>query len=450
VFGTSGIRGIYGRDITEALAERVAAIFAEGQGTLAIGRDIRESGPRLLEAACRGACSSGADVIDLGILPTPTTALASKKHPSRAIMLTASHNPPEYNGLKLIEDGKEIGKGMEKKVESAYKGWKGSTEAEGGAGAAGGIAGHAVLHDNAIIDDHKALVAGMVDAGLIARKKPKVVVDCNGAASVITPYLLSDLGCRVISVNASLECFNRASEPSRENMQYLGGFIRDCKADFAIAHDGDGDRCTILDETGEALQPDAQLAMMIGHELALSKGSRRIISTVEASLTIRGVITGGGGEMDVTPVGSTYVGDALEARGACFGGEPCGEYIYGSGVHVPDAVLAAAKFAEIFCARGPFSRLKARYPQHFMARERFPARDKQAAMARIIKAVAGLGIEGEVRADDGVRVDEEDGWFLIRASGTEPIVRLTMEYKTRARLEARKAEMTKLIKDGTG
>ncbi|MDD5339631.1 MAG: hypothetical protein PHV13_00095 [Candidatus ainarchaeum sp.] len=428
MFGTSGIRGIYGTDITEGLALKIANIFAMGR--LAVGRDIRESGVQLLQAVSAGAVSAGVDVVDLGIVPTPTVALAG----GRGIMITASHNPPEYNGLKLMENGKEIGKGLEKEVTQAYR------ESTLRMGKKPGRASR----DSGIIARHKALATGMVDAQAIAKGKPKVVVDCNGAAAVITPSLLTGLGCEVVGVNMSLERFARASEPNEKNLAHLGGIVRAERADFAIAHDGDGDRCVVFDETGTMLPLDAQLAIMIEHELASSK-NRKIVSTVEASLIIRGVVERAGGEIAITPVGSTFVADELERSGALFGGEPCGEYVYSKGVHVPDAVVAAAKFAEIFCSKGAFSKLKALYPQHFMARERFQAKDRKAAMARVKKAVDASGIRGEMRSDDGVRVDEEDGWFLIRASGTEPIVRLTMEYKTKERLEARKKELAALI-----
>ena len=452
MFGTSGIRGVYGKDITEGLAGRVAYLFAKGK--LAVGRDIRESGPALRDAVLSGAFSAGAQVIDLGVVPTPTLALATKKHGCRGIMLTASHNPPEYNGLKLIEGGKEIGKELEKEITQRYH------SSEKVPAKARSADNETVIHDNSIIDDHKRLISGMVDEKAIAKRAPTVVVDCNGAGCVITPYLLSDLGCRVISLNASLDCFNRPSEPNATNLAYLSRFVPMIGADFAIAHDGDGDRCVVLDERGETLPFDAQLAMMIEHELTSPKGkmeknrnaknkkggkNQKIVSTVEASLTIREVVEKAGGSIEITPVGSTFVGDALEAKGALFGGEPCGEYIYADGVHVPDAVLAAAKFAEIFCLKGPFSKLKTRYPQNPMARERFPAKDKLAAMERIKKAVSGLSIEGKLRSDDGVRMDEKDGWFLIRASGTEPIVRLTMEYKTKKSLDERGKIVRKAI-----
>ncbi|MFN7991588.1 MAG: phosphoglucosamine mutase [Candidatus Micrarchaeia archaeon] len=435
MFGTSGIRGIYGRDITESLAGRVSSVFS--QDRMVIGRDIRESGPSLFDAASMGAMRAGCDVISLGIVPTPTVALATKKHGCRGIMLTASHNPPQYNGLKLMQDGKEIGKGMEREVTEAYNAWSGPRSR--GDGRSGG----SLFHDTGIVGDHKDLIVDIVDAGIIGRKRPKVIVDCNGAASAITPYMLSDLGCQVVSLNASEYCFNRPSEPKEDSLPYLGELVRRSRADFAIAHDGDGDRCIIFDDQGSALPFDVQLAMMIGHELDRAGKNRRVVSTVEASLTIRDVVEGKGGKIEITPVGSTFVGDEMERSGALFGGEPCGEYIYGAGVHVPDAVLAAAKFAEMFCAGGKLSRAREGYARNFMARERFPVSDKLKAIG-LIKGM--VEIEGKVRSDDGIRVDEEDGWFLIRASGTEPIIRLTMEYKRGEKLEERKAALVALIR----
>ncbi|MBD3210431.1 hypothetical protein GF318_03545 [Candidatus Micrarchaeota archaeon] len=427
MFGTSGIRGVYGRDITEELARNVANIFSEN--ALAVARDLRESGISLKKSVALGAGDAGAEVLDCGIVPTPTLALATRRHKCRGIMITASHNPPEYNGLKLIENAREIGKGLEKEITANYGRYK-TTENKGGC-----------YFDCDAAGAHRQMVSSLVDASLISGKRPKVLVDCNGAACAITPQLLTDLGCRVVSLNASYDGFNRPSEPSAENLDYLCRMAGKTGADFAIAHDGDGDRCAVIDDKGEMLPLDMQLAMMVGHELS-SDSNKRIISTVEASLTVREAVEKAGGEIEITPVGSTYVGDALEKTGAVFGGEPCGEYVYREGVHVPDAVLAAAKFAEIFCLKGRFSELRKNYPQHFMAREKFPAENKHAAVEKIKEA---MGKKGRVRDDDGIRIDEEDGWFLIRASGTEPIVRLTMEYKTNERLEARKKELSSLI-----
>lgn len=433
MFGTSGIRGIYGKEITESLVMKVANVFAEKK--LVIARDIRKSGIVLSHAVAAGALSAGSDVIDLGIVPTPTLAFATGKHNARGIMVTASHNPPEYNGVKLIENAKEIGKDMEGEVARAYREMPFKSIANPGR----------LSYDSEAIARHKKAVVEMVDAQLIAKRKPKIVVDCNGSAAVITPSLLSELGCTVKTMNASLEEFGRASEPNEKNLTELAKLVPAAGADFGIAHDGDGDRCVVVDDRGAVLPLDVQLAIMIEHELDKTKnkkGNKKIISTVEASLAIRDVVENAGGELDITPVGSTFVADALEGSGAVFGGEPCGEYVYQDGAHVPDAVLAAAKFAEIFCMKGKFSEFKAKYKQNFMAREKFPVKDKCGTVEKIKKS---LDVRGKIRSDDGIRVDEEDGWLLIRASGTEPIVRLTMEYKTREKLERRKTEMKRLI-----
>ncbi|HSB47788.1 MAG TPA: hypothetical protein VLD37_07290 [Candidatus Bilamarchaeum sp.] len=430
MFGTSGIRGIYGKDVTEALARKISAVFAGDR--LVLGMDIRESGPPLSRAVAEGAAMMGADVISCGIVPTPTLALATKRHSCRGIMVTASHNPPEYNGLKLIEGGKEIGKAEEAAVVKKY-----GEPLEPGPGGGG------FFHDEAT-GRHKELASGMVDAARIAKKAPKIIVDCNGAGAAITPFLLTDLGCRVVSVNSSMLCFNRESEPGLESLGYLPGLIKASGADFAIAHDGDGDRCIVFDEAGEMLPLDVQLAIMIEHEL--KSGRKRIVSTVESSLVIREVVEKAGGKIDITPVGSTYVGDRLEESGADFGGEPAGEYIYKAGVHVPDAVVAAAKFAEIFSEEGKFSLIRRKYRTNTMVREKFPAQDKLGAIEKIRGEVR---VRGQVRNDDGIRVDEEDGWFLIRASGTEPIIRLTMEYRDKGKAGVRKAELSALIKKFT-
>ncbi len=441
MFGTAGIRGIYGKDVTEELAMKVANIFA-GK-SLAIGRDIRKSGVSLLEAASKGVTNAGAERIDLGIVPTPTVALATKKHDCPGIMLTASHNPPEYNGLKLIEYAREISKEDERKIETAFKAGASRHSEKPGR----------LIHDSDIIEEHRALIRTRVDAANIMKKAPKVVLDCNGAGTTITPSLLRGLGCRVIEINSSLTEFSRPSEPNEKNLDQLAKLVVEERADIGIAHDGDADRCVMIDETGAMLPLDVQLAMMIDEELSKapaggsSRSGRKIVTTVEASLNIREVVERAGGEIEITPVGSSFVCDAMERTGAFFGGEPCGEYIYRDGVHVPDGILTAAKFVELSCQKGKLSTLRKTYKQHPIAREKFQAKDKYSSVKSIISFIKEeSGIAGTVRDDDGVRVDEEDGWFLIRASGTEPIVRLTMEYKTEKHLAERKRQMEEVIK----
>ncbi len=430
MFGTSGIRGIYGKEVDEKLAILVSNIFADSD--IAVGRDIRKTGLPLSHAVFSGVTSAGKDAIDLGIAPTPTVAFASKSKGIKGIMVTASHNPPEYNGLKFIDNGMEIPKNAEKLIEERYRkkeitlaDWDNVGE---------------VATDNSYIAKHKDFIKKNIE--IPRGKRARVVVDSNGAGAVITPSLLEEFGCEVVSINDSLDSFSRPSEPNAKNLEQLSRTIVAKKADFGVAHDGDADRCVVLDEKGEMLPFDVQLSLMIEHELGKS-ANRKIVSTMESSLLIRETVEKNGGYLVVTPVGSVYVGEALEREGALFGGEPCGEYIYQKGAHIPDAVLAVAKFLEIYLEKGQFSMLKNKYRPYPIHRDKFPAMDRQKSMERI---KLGVKTSGKIRYDDGIRVDEEDGWFLIRPSGTEPVIRLTMEYKNKEKLETKKKELVELIK----
>ncbi|MBI5051369.1 phosphoglucosamine mutase, partial [Candidatus Micrarchaeota archaeon] len=225
------------------------------------------------------------------------------------------------------------------------------------------------------IEGHKELIKGLVDVNLIQKKQPTVVVDCNGAGSVISPYLLRELGCKVLSLNSEGTGFNRPSEPNEKNLQDLMRIVKSTGADLGIAHDGDADRAVVVDETGLILPLDTQLAIMIENELQLSK-NKKVVSTVEASLMIRDVVEKNNGSIEITPVGSANLSEKLESENASFGGEPCGEYVFEKGVHVPDGVLTGAKFVEIFCRNGRLSQMKEKYISHFMLREKFRCEGK--------------------------------------------------------------------------
>lgn len=431
MFGTSGIRELYGKGVTEELALRVANVFAEND--VAIGRDTRRTGPALMHAAIAGIVAKGKNAIDLGIVPTPTVALATKKHNSYGIMLTASHNPEEYNGLKFIADGIEISRAWEKKIEKAYS--EGTKKVEWDKVGK-------VKNDKGIILNHIEFIKKLIDADAITKKKPKVVIDCNGAGAAMSPVMLKQLGCEVVSINDEMEGFARASEPCEANLSLLSETVRKENADLGIAHDGDADRAVAVDENGKILPLDAQLAMMSEHEMSKSN-NKKIISTMEASLMIRETVEKVGGEVLITPVGSLYVAEALDEKNALFGGEPCGEYIFKDGLRVPDGPLTAAKLVEIFVENGKLSELGGKYRSYPMSRQKFKCEKKFEVVEEVKKEIK---TEGKVNEEDGIRVDEDDGWFLIRASGTEPIVRLTMEYKDKDKLESKKKELEELIK----
>ncbi len=415
MLGTSGVRGHYGTEITPELIMRIANAFAE-EG-IAIGRDTRESGPALEEAAVSGIVSAGKDARMLGIAPTPAVAFETMKG-GRGLMVTASHNPPDHNGLKLLRNGREMANKDAERMLARFE-----TGLEAAA-----VPGSSFEYD--IYPEYIEFLYSLVDAAAVERKKPKVVVDANGAACRATPELLGKMGCRVYSLNCEGHGLNRPSEPSAGNLGWVRSAVKALGADFGVAHDGDGDRCVIIDEKGEVLNPDVQLALMIEEELGAGKG--KIVSTVESSLIIKEAAEEAGGEFVLTPVGSTHVGEALEREGAVFGGEPAGEYVFARGVHVPDGVLTAAKFAEMFARSGNFSSLAGRFRPNPMVREKFPTKDREKAMGKI---ASEMSLGGEVSSMDGLRVDGEGWWVLVRPSGTEKIIRLTAEAETRELLE---------------
>ncbi|MBU0585954.1 phosphoglucosamine mutase, partial [Candidatus Micrarchaeota archaeon] len=350
LFGTSGIRGNYGNEITPKLSMGIANAFPNSNETVAIASDLRETSDILKKAAISGIIAKGADVVDLGEVPTPTFAFYTQKNKCRGIMITASHNPSEYNGLKLYRNGREIGKNEEKEVEEKYaKGIKPAKWDE---------VGKYSIYENSV-QDHIAMIEKNVDMDAIRKAKLKVVLDCNGVGSRITPLLLENLGCEIIEINKVKRGFLRPSEPNEENLKELCDTMKNINANLGIAHDGDADRAIFVDETGELVGLDVQFAIAIEKELERKKG--KIVSTVEASLLIKETIERNKGENVVVAVGSTYVSETMEKeKNVVFGGEPAGEFIYKDGVNTPDGIMAAAKFLEI-CAQTRLSELKRKY-----------------------------------------------------------------------------------------
>ncbi len=411
MFGTSGIRGIYGKEITPLLAQKIGYAFS--YENVVVARDTRKTGTALLHGVVSGVLGNGKDILDIGTLPTPAVAYATMKYKRNGIMITASHNPVEYNGFKLMRKGREILGEDEEKVKKNMESIRCSKTS--------GI----VEMDYGFKDEYIDFLLSLNGEDLSGLK---VVVDCNGAAYKITPYLLSKAGCKVIGINCEGGEFNRPSEPRKENLVALKKAVVNYGADFGIAHDGDGDRMIIVDEKGEVLNPDVQLSIMIMNELEKKKG--KIISTVESSLMIKDIVEKEGGELVITKVGSTNVGLALEKENAVFGGEPAGEYIYKKGVHVPDGPLAALRFAEITAGKGSIHKMASEFKPSPMKREKFKVERKE--MERIMNE---LEIEGKRNTLDGLRIDHEDYWVLIRPSGTEPVIRITAEAKDKETLE---------------
>ncbi len=452
LFGTSGIRDLSPGRVSPRMAMILGELLGAKAkpwlnfhpsrlgGPIVVGFDGRRSGFSLKAAVAAGAASAGAEVDDLGLCATPTLALHAQKRKGWGVMVTASHNPPEYNGLKVFWHGQETPAEWESKIEEqlmdrlsephqpAQRDWAsaGAINQEGASSSAASAASAA----------HLRLLLKSVDTRLIKHCKPRVVVDCaNASACALMPEALRAAGCRVEVLNGRPgEPYGRVLEPQKKTLRHLGRSVRRHHADLGIAHDGDADRAVVVDEKGMMIGLDEQLALVVEETIGHTKAkSPLIISTVESSLSLREMVSSQQGRLSITPVGSRHVAAHLRADGAVFGGEPCGEYVFARGVGVPDGLMAGLFFVELFCKRGKLSKQAAAIGTYPMHRQKIHCANdkKQAAMARIEKDWPFFSPSRV----DGLRSDLENGWVLVRPSGTEPYMRLTAEARTSAELK---------------
>jgi phosphoglucosamine mutase len=396
LFGSSGIRRRYDLDLA-GLALSLGSALAGTASDVVAGMDTRTSSPALADAAIAGLLSGGARVTFGGIVPTPAVAFAARHH-GAGLMITASHNPEEYNGLKVFNpDGSSFTPPQQEALELKmrdfqWRGW----ECQGDLEEADLIS----THLDAILD--RRGVSGDL----------RVVVDCgNGAGSVATPDLLTRMGIATVPLNCqSGGHFARPSEPREEGLGYVGELVRAGSADCAVVHDGDADRMMAFDGRGRFIDGDRLLVLF-----ARSLDAGKVVTTLDASMIIDDFA-----EVQRTPVGDTYVSTRLREWGD-FGGEPSGAWIFPGHSLCPDGIYAAALFCEMV-SEGNIGEELDRIPRYPILRESRPCSDAEGVMKRL----------GAGSPTDGIRREEEDGWFLLRASGTEPKVRITAEGKTPA------------------
>jgi phosphoglucosamine mutase len=396
LFGSSGIRRKYDRGLAD-LALSLGSALSATASEVAVGMDTRTSGPVLAEAAIAGLLAGGARVSLGGIVPTPTVAFAARDHDA-GLMITASHNPEEYNGLKVFNpDGSSFTPPQQEELEEKMKAfhWRG-WECQGVVVEADLVTGHR----EAILDQREV-------SGDLA-----VVLDCgNGAGSVITPGLLAGMGIATLPLNCNTAGrFARPSEPRPDGLGFVGEMVRSRGADCGVVHDGDADRMMGFDGKGRFIDGDRLLVLF-----ARYLGAGKVVTTLDASMVIDEVA-----EVQRTPVGDMYVSTMLREWGD-FGGEPSGAWIFPGHSLCPDGIYAAALFCELVSEWDLAEELD-RIPRYPIVRESTPCADAAGVLRRL----------GAASPTDGIREEEEDGWFLVRASGTEPKVRITAEGKTPA------------------
>ncbi len=430
LFGTNGVRGVANQDMSPDLVLELSRSLGtlmerRGLSTVVIGRDTRVSGEMLKAAAIAGALSTGRRVIDIGIAPTPAVQFYVRDRGDAGIVITASHNPREYNGFKVIAgDGTEFSREDEAKIEEIYFRQDFHTATWNKTGV--------LLKDNAL-EGYKNGVLSKVNTDLIRKAGLKVVFDGGcGAGSLVTPFLLQELGCRVLTLNSQIDGTfpDRNPEPTREALTNLARLVRETGADLGIAHDGDADRAAFICENAEFLDEEDLIAIAAKHVLSQKKGGV-VVTPVSTSKRLVDVVEEMGGSVIFTPVGSIHVARKMLEVGAIFGGEGNGGLIFPEHQYCRDGAMTAAKILELLADGKTLSELAAEIPEYKNVKTKIPSKNLEATMKQVIEAVEGE----EIDRTDGVKIWKKGGWLLIRPSGTEPIIRIFAEAKTQKTAE---------------
>ncbi len=424
LFGSSGVRGLVGTVLSPQLACNVGlavATYAKARRVV-IGRDTRVSGPMLERGLVSGLVAGGADVSILGVLPTPAVAYITKTlNADSGLMITASHNPPEYNGIKMFrqnslsytEEDQNVVEDVVEKKSYTMQDWKHvgtSTQIES-----------------------SQIYSGMLKKAASLHKTWNIVLDPGcGATYKIAPSVLNALGCKTTSLNAQPDGTfpARSSEPTAASLLSLEKVVTAVGADVGIAFDGDGDRAAFVDDRGVFVDFDRALAAFGAYVLEKQKGGT-LVTNVEASMCVETMAAKYGGKVVRSRVGDVYVSEAMARENALFGGEPCGAWVHPQWHWCPDGPLSAILLLRALeDSNLDLSEFVDEVPEYITLRENLSCKteQKQSIIALIEKKIIEeFPSHTDLSTIDGVRLALKDGWILIRASGTEPMIRLTVE-----------------------
>lgn len=410
LFGSSGIRGIVNQKITPDLARRIGETVGERNEKILIGRDPRKSGEMIRYALISGINSVGADTKDARIISTSTLAF-NTRYFDCGLMITASHNPEEYNGIKFWNpDGSSFNTDQMKKIEHNFSNKKPDRANWNSIGK------HSKYEDP--IKNHIDAILNQLKTDL----SQKVIIDCaNGPTGDITPKVLKKMGCEVTTFNAQPDGTfpGHPSEPTKQNLEDLSKMMQNSDRDLAIAHDGDGDRMVAFDKTGRFLGGDELLALFADIR------SGTVVVPVNSSMVIDELAD----DVIRTKVGDVFVSETLKENDANFGGEPSGTWIFPEISYGPDGVFSAAYLTVLNEDIDIVEKVNniSKYPRKKISLE---TKNKEELMNKIKKMYRETYTSDDLDFIDGVRFEEEEGWGLIRPSGTEPKIRITIEAKS--------------------
>lgn len=441
LFGTNGVRGVVNRDFTLELVQGISGSAGSILGKdLAIGMDGRTSSPMVRDTAVSALLSIGCNVHDMGPVPTPTLQYMVKVLGlDGGLMITASHNPPEFNGIKVMaSDGVEVSRDTENQIEDLY--FKGGPNLVNWdqVGTAKQIE---------VIEPYLKAVMIQVDCEAIKQAGLTVALDLgNGVSTLTAPVLAGMLGCKVYTLNTEIDGRfpGRGSEPRVDNLNGLKELMKATDADLGIGFDGDGDRSLIMDETGECVWGDMSLGL-VAREFLKNNPGETLVTPVSSSRLLEEVVAAEGGNIHWTRVGSVDVSRVMVEGGHHIGGEENGGIMYGPHHPVRDGTMTMALMLNIMAHHGkPLSELILELPQYpkLKVGVACPNYLKQSVLESIrVKVIAP-----RIDTTDGLKLYfPDDSWILIRPSGTEPKYRLYAEAHTENRVQGLVEEFTELI-----
>ncbi len=428
LFGTNGVRGVANEDMNAELALNLGmAIGTFFSGNIAIATDTRTSNEMLKNAVISGLLSTGCDVYDANVAPSPALQYYVKmSEMDGGVIITASHNPPQFNGIKVVDgDGTELAREKEKKIEEIYfrKEWRKESWEKIGK-----------TKEIDAIHSYIDAIVSSVNSKEIKKRKFTVVLDCgNGAGSLTGPYILSKLGCRVITLNSNPDGNfpGRNAEPIKENVRDLLIAVKEWDADVGIAYDGDADRAIFVDENGEYIYGDKTLSIVAGYMVEKRGGT--VVTPVSTSSCVEDFVKKKGGSVLYTKVGAPIVARKMIEIKATFGGEENGGLIFPDHQYCRDAGMATASILEIMALRKKkLSELVKEVPNYFLVKTKVECIDekKEKIMHEFLQME-----KNKVDLTDGAKIYFDDGWVLIRPSGTEPIIRIYAEGKSKKKAE---------------
>lgn len=421
----SGVRGVIGDSLTPTLLTRFAQAFGThtGAGTIVIGRDPRTSGEMVKHAVIAGVLSSGSRVVDLGICPVPTVQLlVRQRHAHGGIAITASHNPAEWNALKFIGPaGLFLDGGQARELLDIYHQGEYTKVTGGEIRAVDEVAGATDQHIRAILD-----VLGPLPQ---ATKPLRVVLDsCNGAGSVVGPKLLEALGAEVIPINVTPDgSFPRPAEPVAENLGDLCAAVKKHNADIGFAQDMDADRLAIVSEQGEPIGEDYTLVLAALYVLKREPGA------VVANLSTTSALDDIAKQFDCpifrTKIGEVNVTDGMRQQNAVIGGEGNGGVIYPRINFARDSLVGMALVLHLLADSGQsVSELLDTFPRYSIVKEKMECSSQR--IPSVLRMLRQEYADFPIDARDGVKVIMPEGWFLVRGSNTEPIIRIVAEARS--------------------